>query len=113
MFSVFLCTAGRDVPGTELSQSDREELFADNGYQRISLRLCVARRCHVRAPSVTSKLQQNTRNGECSFQQTSVRYCVPGVKRRQDRRAGRQAGENYVPCIPTLTASARSWRISA
>jgi len=36
MFSVFLRTAARDVPGTELSQSEGEELFAHNGYQRIS-----------------------------------------------------------------------------
>jgi hypothetical protein len=35
MLSIFLCTAGGEVPGTELSQSDREELFAHNGYQRI------------------------------------------------------------------------------
>lgn len=36
MFSVFLCTAGRDVPGNELSQSEAEELFGHNGYQGIS-----------------------------------------------------------------------------
>jgi hypothetical protein len=35
MFSVFLCTAARDVPGTELSQSEGEELFAHTGCQRI------------------------------------------------------------------------------
>jgi hypothetical protein len=36
MFSVFLFTARRDVPSTELSQSDSEELFAHDGYQRIT-----------------------------------------------------------------------------
>jgi hypothetical protein len=36
MFSVFLYTAARDVPRTELSQSEGEEFFAHNGYQWIS-----------------------------------------------------------------------------
>jgi hypothetical protein len=36
MFSVFLYTAARGVSGTELSQSESEELLAHNGNQRIS-----------------------------------------------------------------------------